>query len=125
MILVDSSVWIDHFHSADERLVALLQQDLVGTHPLVIEELAAGSIKRRAEVLAHLGRLRRFPMLSHDELMEFVERRRLWGRGIGPVDLHLLGSVLVVDGATLWTRDRRLKAAAEAVGVGPGTIEWE
>jgi predicted nucleic acid-binding protein len=111
MILVDTSIWIDHLHRAEPRLVSLLEQDEVGTHALVVEELALGSIGRRREVLALLGSLRSFPVLRHEELLALVEGRTLWGRGLSVADANLLGSVALVPGARLWTRDRRLGAA--------------
>lgn len=116
MILVDTSVWIDHLRESDPRLVELLGEDQVGSHTAVIEELALGSIGRRAAVLELLSSLHRFPVLSHTELMALVDRRRLWGRGLSAVDAHLLGSVLVEGGAQLWTRDQRLMAGCRAVG---------
>jgi predicted nucleic acid-binding protein len=111
VILVDTSVWIDHLHATEPRLVTLLERDDVGCHPLVIEELALGSLARRETVLTLLESLRRFPALSHDEVMTLVNAHRLWGRGISVVDAHLLGSTALVGGARLWTRDKRLMAA--------------
>jgi hypothetical protein len=117
MILVDTSVWIDHLHGNEPLLVELLGRDEVGCHPLVIEELALGSIKRRDDVLRLLSNLAAFPVLTHAELRHFVDVRRLWGRGLSAVDAHLLGSAALVGGATLWTRDKRLLAACGAVGL--------
>ncbi len=117
MILVDTSVWIDHLHAGEALLVDLLGRDQVGCHSLVIEELALGSIKRRDEVLGLLSNLATFPVLSHSELRHFVDAHRLWGRGLSAVDAHLLGSVALGGGGMMWTRDKRLLAACEAVGV--------
>ena len=117
MILVDTSVWIDHFHRSDPVLVNLLHEDEIGTHPLVAEELAMGSLKARDDVLKHLAHLHQFPALSHDELLALVAVHALWGRGLSPVDAHLLGSVMLVPGARLWTRDKRLLCATEEHGV--------
>lgn len=117
MILVDTSVWIDHLHNTDPRLVGLLSADEVGCHPYVIEELALGSINQRAVFLELLGSLHRFPVLSHVEVMTLVDRRRLFGRGLSPVDAHLLGSVSLTGGARLWTRDKRLISACHDIGV--------
>ena len=117
MILVDSSVWIDHFHHSDPVLVNLLHEDEIGSHPLVAEELAMGSLRARNDVLKHLAHLRQFPVLSHDELLTLVAAHVLWGRGLSPVDAHLLGSVVLVPGASLWTRDKRLLRAADEHGV--------
>ncbi|EAQ00079.1 hypothetical protein JNB_07909 [Janibacter sp. HTCC2649] len=117
MILVDTSVWIDHLHATEPRLVALLESDEVGCHPLVIQELALGSIRRRDHVLGLLANLRPFPTLGHDEVLAFVEGRRLWGRGLSAADAHLVGAVTLVSGGQIWTRDKRLVAAANDVGV--------
>ena len=117
MILVDTSVWIDHFHHSDPVLVSLLHEDEIGAHPLVAEELAMGSLRSRDDVLKHLAHLHQFPVLSHDELLALVAVHALWGRGLSPVDAHLLGSVMLVPGARLWTRDKRLLCATEEHGV--------
>jgi predicted nucleic acid-binding protein len=117
VILVDTSVWIDHLRYADPQLVALLEADEVGCHSFVIEELALGSIKQRTAVLELLGNLRQFPLVIHAELMALIDRRRLWARGLSAVDAHLLGSVSLVGGAQLWTRDKQLISACRDVGV--------
>ena len=78
MILVDTSVWIDHFHHSDPVLVSLLHEDEIGSHPLVAEELAMGSLRSRDDVLKHLAHLRQFPVLSHDELLALVAAHALW-----------------------------------------------
>ncbi|UUZ45461.1 type II toxin-antitoxin system VapC family toxin [Janibacter limosus] len=117
MIPVDTSIWIDHLRAEEPELVARLQDDAVGCHPYVIEELALGSIRERDRVVGLLADLHTFPVVTHRELLELVDRRRLWGRGLSAVDTHLLGSVALVPGGRLWTRDRRLLAAARDVGV--------
>lgn len=116
MILVDTSIWIDHFHASEPSLVALLHDNQVGCHWAVIEELALGSIKQRDSVLALLESLQRFPVLTHEEVMALVGKRQLWGRGLSAADVHLLGSVILVGGARLWTRDKRLLAACRDGG---------
>lgn len=117
MILVDTSIWIDHLHAAETRLVTLLTDDEIGCHRLVIEELALGSIKQRDSVLDLLSNLHQFPTVTHLEILHLVERRRLWGRGLSAIDVNLLGSVALVEGAQIWTRDTRLTAACTEVGV--------
>ncbi|WP_297597344.1 type II toxin-antitoxin system VapC family toxin [Mycobacterium sp.] len=117
MILVDTAVWIDHLHAAEMRLVELLEVDQVGCHALVIEELALGSISRREVVLDLLANLRQFPSVQHDEILHLTDRRELWGRGLSAVDVHLMAAVAVIEGAQLWTRDKRLRAASADVGV--------
>lgn len=122
MILVDTSVWIDHLRRPESRLVDALGQDEVGSHPLVVEELALGSLKGRTELLGLLERLTRFGQVSHEEVRTFVDSNRLWGRGVGAVDAHLLASVRIVPGARLWTRDKRLRLCAVDVGV--DVVPW-
>lgn len=117
MILVDTSIWIDHLHQAQPALVALLDADKVGCHPLVIEELALGSIRQRTTVLGLLASQRMLPVLSHAELLAMVEAHGLWGRGLSVADVHLLGAVALADGARLWTRDKRLLAACGDLGL--------
>ncbi|WP_059017195.1 PIN domain-containing protein [Mycobacterium sp. M26] len=117
MILVDTAVWIDHLHARETRLVELLEIDRVGCHPLVIEEIALGSIAQRAIVLDLLENLRQFPTVDHAEVLHLTNRRTLWGRGLSAVDVHLMASVAMVDGAQLWTRDKRLRSACLDVGI--------
>ena len=111
MILVDTSIWINHFHASEPSLVALLRDNQVGCHRAVIEELALGSIRQRDRVLALLESLQAFPVLTHEEVMALVDGRQLSGRGLRAVDVHLLGSVMLVGGARLWTRDTLLLTA--------------
>ncbi|MCO7219628.1 type II toxin-antitoxin system VapC family toxin [Klenkia sp. PcliD-1-E] len=116
MILVDTSVWIDHLHESEPALVDALASDEVGQHPLVVEELAMGRLADRDAVLVELERLRAFPVLSHAEVILLTTSNRLGGRGLSAVDAHLLGSVRLVPGSLLWTRDRRLRDAALDLG---------
>ncbi|MGE0215215.1 type II toxin-antitoxin system VapC family toxin [Mycolicibacterium sp.] len=117
MILVDTSIWIDHLHNAESRLAKLLTEDAIGCHPLVLEELALGSMEQRDVILDLLSNLHQFPTVTHPEMLHLVEHRRLWGRGLSVVDVQLLGAVSLVDGAQLWTRDKRLKAVCAEIGV--------
>ncbi len=117
MILVDTAVWIDHLHAVEPHLVELLTLDRVVCHPLVIEEMALGSMRQRDAVLDLLANLYQFPRIDHHELLHFIDRRRLWGRGLSAVDVHLMGTVALVGDAQLWTRDKRLKAACADVGL--------
>lgn len=117
MILVDTSIWIDHLHAPEPQLISLLTDDAAGCHPLVIEELALGSMKHRTAFLELLANLTTLPVLSHAELLTLVERRRLWGAGLSTVDAHLLGAVALAPGARLWTRDKRLLAACRRSGI--------
>jgi predicted nucleic acid-binding protein len=122
VILVDTSVWIDHLHRAQPTLVELLLRDEVACHPLVIEELMLGSIASLDAVLASLTLLQRTAVATHAEVRALVETHQLWGRGLSAVDAHLLASVLLTAGAVLWTRDKRLRTAAGEVGV--PLVDW-
>ena len=113
MILVDSSVWIDHFRHGESALVGLLDTGQVLAHPFVIGELACGNLHRRTEILRLLGELPQAPVASNSEVLAFIERRKLMGRGIGFVDAHLLASVTLAGSATLLTADRRLSVIAK------------
>jgi predicted nucleic acid-binding protein len=115
--LVDTSIWIDHLHTVERRLVELLADDEVGCHHLVIEELALGALRKRAEVVDLLANLYRFPAVEHHEILHLVDRKQLWGRGLSVVDVRLLAAVALIGGGRLWTRDKQLKAACDAVGV--------
>lgn len=116
MILVDTSVWVDHLRRGDARLAALLTSAEVAVHPFVIGELACGSLRPRSDVVPLLRELSAATAVSHDEVMQFIDNHRLGGRGIGYVDAHLLASA-AVDGHTLWTRDKALNAEATRLGV--------
>ena len=116
-VLVDTSVWVDHFRQRNAPLVALLAQDVVLMHPLVLGELACGTPPSRAQTLADLQRLQATQQATVREVIVLVERERLFGLGCGLVDLSLLASALMTPGATLWTLDRRLAALAERFGI--------
>lgn len=117
-VLIDTSVWIDHFRKNNEALVNLLTRDLALTHPMVIGELACGTPPApRAQTLSDLGLL---PMTQHaglQETMTFIERESVFGTGCGLVDMILLASTLMTPGAKLWTLDRRLAELAERFGI--------
>ena len=112
MILVDTSVWIDHLHRAVPRLVEALEGEQVLTHPFVLGELACGELRQRRELLDLLAALPAAAVATDEEALLLIERRRLMGRGIGYIDVHLLASVMLSTGAWLWTTDKRLKAVA-------------
>ena len=117
MILVDTSVWIDHLRTGDAGLADLLDSGLALTHPLVIGELAMGNLRARDAVLALLQALPQAVVASDDEVLAHVARHRLFGIGIGYADAHLLASTQLTAGANLWTRDRRLREAASRLGI--------
>lgn len=119
MILVDTSVWVDHLRRGDGALATALEAEQVLMHPFVLGELACGNLRNRRELLALFRRLPHGPVATHEEVLAFIERRALMGRGIGLVDVHLLASVALAGTARLWTRDRRLAAVAAELDVGP------
>lgn len=119
LILVDTSIWIDHLRAGSEPLAALLQSDRVCNHAFVVGELACGNLANRSEVLTLLQALPRLPAASDDEVLHFIDHHRLMGRGIGYVDAHLLAAC-TLSAAQLWSRDKRLATVADAMG-----LAWE
>ena len=117
MILVDTSVWIDHLRGQDRCLTDLLQNSQVLMHPMVVGELACGNLRNRQEVLNLLGNLPEVSIAAHDEVLLFIEQYRLMGRGIGYVDVHLLAATALSEPARLWTRDTRLRDVAADLNV--------
>lgn len=117
MILVDTAVWIDHFRDGDRQLSELLDRSVVLAHPWVIGELALGNLRGRAEILRLLADLPQATIAMPGELLALIEHRKLYGIGIGYVDAQLLAATMLTDGATLWTRDRQLNAAAQQLEV--------
>lgn len=116
MILVDTSVWIDHLRRGDAQLVNLLERASVIMHPFVVGEIACGNLRDRASILELLQDLPAAVVAEGEEVLGFIERHLLHGKGIGYVDVHLLASVALTEGATLWTRDKRLRRVAAALG---------
>lgn len=116
-VLVDTSVWIDHFRHRNGVLVGLLELDLVMSHALILGEIACGTPPNRVQTLTDLDRLQQTQQASVREAMTFVERERLFGLGCGLVDILLLASTLMTPGVELWTLDKRLCALAERFGV--------
>lgn len=117
MILVDSSVWIDHLRLADITLSRYCEIGMVATHPFVIGELSLGSLRNRAGVLGALKELPRVAVARDDEVVGLIDRYGLYGMGIGYIDAHLLTAVRLTPGVRLWTRDIRLLSAAERAAV--------
>ena len=116
MILLDTSVWVDHFHRGNSLVVKVLESGQVAVHSFVIGELACGNLKARARVVDLLQALPRLAMATDDEVLYFIERHKLMGRGIGYVDAHLLAAS-AIGGSLLWTRDKRLRAIATELEV--------
>ena len=109
--LVDTSVWINHFRDSSPALCRLLEEELVVCHPLVIGELACGSLKHRSKVLESMTVLPTAPTIEYEELLTFIETHELFGQGLGWIDVHLLASTLLQQ-ATLWSLDQPLRRAA-------------
>lgn len=120
MILVDTSVWIEHLRSGHPTLAALLERGAVLGHPWVIGELALGRLGRREEILRLLRGLPGAEVATTDELAAYFDRHELFGLGIGYVDAQLLASSALTPDARLWTLDRRLAGVATRLGVGAG-----
>lgn len=117
-VLIDTSVWIDHFRSSNAALVDLIELDLALTHPMVIGEIACGTPPAPpAQTLSSLGLLQSCKQTSLKEVMAFIEREGLYGLGCGLVDMSLLASTLITPGAALWTLDKRLAELADRFGV--------
>ena len=107
MILVDTSIWIDHFRSGNARLHELLHEGEVATHPMILGELACGNLLKRAETLRLLNRLPKIPQAPDHLVLQSIESQRLFGKGVGWIDAHLLTASLL-SSVPLWTLDRRL-----------------
>jgi predicted nucleic acid-binding protein len=117
MILVDTSIWVDHLRSSSAELSGLLERSRVLAHPFVIGEIALGHLKRRQQVLDGLSGLPQADMASDPEVLSFIEFADLAGTGVGYLDAHLLASAKL-SGALLWTRDKRLALASRKLLLG-------
>ncbi len=116
MILVDTSVWIEHLRAGSVRLKSLLLDEQVLCHPLVIGELACGTLQRRNEILTMFKALPQSQSLEYEEVLNFLEAQHLYGRGLGWVDAHLVASCLL-SGCSLWTLDKLLRRTATALAI--------
>lgn len=112
MVLVDTSVWIDHLRGNDPLLTSLLLQNCVLSHPFVRGELALGNLRQRDTILAALDNLPQAPLVFADEINYFIEKHSLYGLGIGLIDAHLLASTQLIGNARIWTRDKHLLSVA-------------
>ena len=117
MIIVDTSVWVEHLRSASAILTELLDDGEVLGHPFVLGELALGNLRQRDDVLRMLRRIASGGQCLAREVLELIEREALFGRGIGYVDAHLLAAARLTAGSKLWTRDRRLQTVAAQLGL--------
>jgi hypothetical protein len=121
MILVDTSIWIDHLRARDDRLARWLGDGKVLIHPFVTGELALGNLHNRKVVLQALQDLPQVCVATELEIHRFIDERKLFGVGIGYIDTHLLAAVFLTPGAKLWTRDKRLLAASTRLGIAAST----
>lgn len=117
MILVDTSVWVDHLRASDPTLVQLLDTAQVVMHPFVLGELALGNLPQRSLILGTLQLLPQATVASNEEVLSFIDRHRLVGLGIGYVDVHLLAATTLTAGASLWTHDRSLRDVAKRLAL--------
>lgn len=117
MVLVDTSIWVEHLRNGHNRLVELLDEGRVLIHPFVIGELACGNIRNRVEILALLNELPTSAVADIEEIVVFIDNNRLMGRGIGYVDVHLLASSMLSN-VSLWTMDKQLDKTANEMGIG-------
>jgi predicted nucleic acid-binding protein len=117
VILVDTSVWVDHLSKNNSEMKRLLDGGRVLLHPFIVGELAMGNLKRRNLVLKELQKLPEALVAREEEVLQFVAARGIFGRGIGYIDAHLLTSVQLMPGASLWTRDKRMFEVASGLGL--------
>jgi len=117
VILLDTSVWIDHLRQGDAQVASVLETGLVLSHPFVIGELACGQLKSRTEILGLLAALPQARVAQEQEVLFFIEHHSLMGRGIGYIDAHLLTATALTEGARLWTRDKRLDSLARELEI--------
>ena len=116
--MVDASIWIDQLHRPDEAFAALLYRQVVVVHPFVAGEILLGNLRDRAAARAVLDEIEPAPVADDSEVLNLIGSARLFGSGIGYVDAHLVASTLLMAGGRLWTRDRRLAAVVERLGIG-------
>jgi predicted nucleic acid-binding protein len=115
-VLVDTSVWIDHFRRSNRRLAGLLAEGQVACHPFVVGELACGNLRNRDEILTLLQALPHAPVAEHHEALRFLADWRLHGAGLGWIDIHLLASARL-QGSALWSLHKALAAAADRLEI--------
>jgi predicted nucleic acid-binding protein len=116
MVLVDTSIWVNHLRRGKPHLRLLLEEAQVACHPFVIGELACGRLDPREEILTWLSALPAAEFAHHDEVLDLIERRDLAGRGMGLIDAHLVASALISH-MPIWTADRRLAEISRAIGI--------
>ncbi len=120
MILADTSVWIGHLRAGNPQMQGLLDSGQIVMHPMIVAELGLGSLRRRAETLAELDGLLEVKVAQLSEVRRMIEAHRLYAKGIGLIDAHLVASCLITPGTQLWTRDTALRGVAQAVRIDAG-----
>ena len=118
MVLVDTSVWIDHLRNNNRVLSQLLLQTQVFCHPMIIGELACGNLNNRKQILLFWENMPALPQASHQEVLYLIEENHLMGKGLGYIDIHLLAACLLRPKTLLWTLDKRLDKLAQSFGIG-------
>ncbi len=116
MVLVDTSVWVEHFRRGMNELEALLNDGQVVCHPFIVGELACGNLRNRAQILSLLATLPSSHLPEHEEVMHFIDQYRLMGKGLGYIDMHLLSSAMLTN-VPLWTLDKKLDKVSAALGL--------
>jgi predicted nucleic acid-binding protein len=122
MILVDTSIWIDHLRATDTRLAQWLNVGRVLAHPFVTGEIALGNLVNRDQVIGTMQDLPQACVATEAEVLDFIKANQLHGVGIGYIDTHLLAAVFLTPGSRLWTRDKRLLSASTRLGIAANTL---
>jgi predicted nucleic acid-binding protein len=120
LILADTSIWIDHFRRSNFQLAQLLDRGDIVMHPFIIGELVLGKVTKIAEMIEFFHLLPKTIVASADEILEFITNRKLSGSGIGYVDVHLLAAAALIPETLVWTRDKKLRAAAQTLSLAAG-----
>jgi len=116
-VLIDSSVWVEHFKNPNELLSDLIEENLIVTHPLVITEVACGTPNNKSGIIEEMKNLNKTEQATVDEVLEFIKRENLAGKGCGAVDIFLLASTIITGDTAIWTLDKNLKKLAERFNV--------
>jgi predicted nucleic acid-binding protein len=117
MILIDTSVWVDHLRNGNKKLIELLNDEQVACHPFIIGELACGNLKNRAEILELLQTLPKVLEAENEDVFCLIENHKLMGKGLGFIDMHLLASAILSD-VNIWTMNKTLCKTADSLGLG-------
>jgi len=116
-VLMDSSIWIEHFKNSNELIPDLITKNLIVTHPLVIAEIACGTPKNKKFILEAMKELNQTEQATTDEVLEFIEKENIAGKGCGAIDIFLLASAIITNETAIWTLDKNLMKLAERFNV--------